>query len=40
MFTATNLIIQMRRTARLKKRLPMATVIDPETDPVTEPVAP
>jgi hypothetical protein len=30
MFTSTNLIIQMRKTARLHKRLPNATIIDPE----------
>ncbi|MET0475168.1 MAG: hypothetical protein ABW001_11065 [Mycobacterium sp.] len=30
MFTATNLIIQMRKTARLRKRLPEANVIQPE----------
>ncbi|WP_445170621.1 hypothetical protein ACTXG7_13775 [Mycolicibacterium sp. Dal123E01] len=29
MFTATNLIIQMRKSARLKKRLPKATVVEP-----------
>jgi hypothetical protein len=35
MFTATNLIIQMRKTARLRKRLPNANVIeDADTGPV------
>lgn len=34
MFTATNLIIQMRKTARLKKRLPK----EPVTEPVPQPV--
>lgn len=29
MFTATNLIIQMRKTARLKKRLPKQTALQP-----------
>jgi hypothetical protein len=29
MFTATNLIIQMRKSARLKKRLPKAKVVEP-----------
>ncbi|MEU0498798.1 hypothetical protein [Mycobacterium sp. NPDC006124] len=29
MFTATNLIIQMRKTARLKKRLPKQTAVQP-----------
>jgi hypothetical protein len=30
MFTATNLIIQMRKTARLKKRLPNASLVPQE----------
>ncbi|APE18897.1 hypothetical protein K0O64_17260 [Mycolicibacterium pallens] len=30
MFTSTNLIIQMRKSARLKKRLAKATVVEPE----------
>jgi hypothetical protein len=37
MFTSTNLILQMRRTARLNKRLPKVSPIDPrqdDTDPV------
>lgn len=37
MFTSTNLIIQMRKTARLKKRLPKATVIAHDQD-ITAPV--
>ena len=32
MFTATNLIIQMRKTARLKKRLPKANVVEERED--------
>ena len=32
MFTATNLIIQMRKSARLKKRLPKATIVEPATE--------
>lgn len=34
MFTATNLIIQMRKTARLKKRLPKEAVTEPVPQPV------
>ncbi|MCV7347055.1 hypothetical protein [Mycolicibacterium rhodesiae] len=30
MFTSTNLIIQMRKSARLKKRLDRATVVEPD----------
>jgi hypothetical protein len=32
MFTATNLIIQMRKSARLKKRLAKATIVEPDAD--------
>jgi hypothetical protein len=32
MFTATNLIIQMRKTARLHKKLPNATIVDERED--------
>ncbi|WP_234818063.1 hypothetical protein [Mycolicibacterium sphagni] len=32
MFTATNLIIQMRKSARLKKRLGKATIVEPDAE--------
>jgi hypothetical protein len=32
MFTSTNLIIQMRKTARLHKRLPKARIVDVQED--------
>ena len=38
MFTSTNLIIQMRKTARVKKRLPKAALIERQNDR-TDPVA-
>ncbi|BBZ27627.1 hypothetical protein MMAD_19220 [Mycolicibacterium madagascariense] len=37
MFTATNLILQMRKTARMRKRLPHATIVE-ERDVDTAPV--
>ena len=40
MFTATNLMIQMRKTARLRKKLPKATITDPQdTDTAPVPAA-
>jgi hypothetical protein len=32
MFTATNLVIQMRKSARLKKRLPKVNVVEQESE--------
>jgi hypothetical protein len=40
MFTATNLIIQMRKSARLKKRLPKATIMEPDDEAVHASSAP
>lgn len=37
MFTSTNLIIQMRKTARLKKRIPMANRVS-EDEATTSPI--